>query len=262
MKNKFCNLALILTLLTAIIFGLTGCEGVVTGSGKLETRVMDYSGFTEIEISHSITAEITYSDRYSVSLTADDNLFEYITVTHSVGKLTIRMKDRYMYTRSTQRVVITLPDLRKITLSGATRAEVGGFNSNNTFKANVSGASSLTIDNIVAGDTDIIISGASKASGGLVMNNGRLEASGASSLDLDGSAGNIKLYISGASSGRLAEFACRNIEANISGASNAAVNLNGRLDADVSGASRLTYTGNPTLGRTNTSGASSISVGK
>jgi hypothetical protein len=36
------------------------------------------------------------------------------------------------------------------------------------------------------------------------------------------------------------------------------INARGRLDANVSGASTLAYVGNPTLGETSTSGASSI----
>ncbi len=43
-----------------------------------------------------------------------------------------------------------------------------------------------------------------------------------------------------------------------SGASTVTVNLSGTLDADASGASRVLYLGNPSLGRIDTSGASSI----
>ena len=44
----------------------------------------------------------------------------------------------------------------------------------------------------------------------------------------------------------------------LSGASDGTVNLTGTLDADVSGASKLRYYGNPTMGDIETSGASSI----
>jgi ribosomal protein L31 len=46
--------------------------------------------------------------------------------------------------------------------------------------------------------------------------------------------------------------------AEISGASNATVNASGTLSAEVSGASHLYYTGSPTLGDIETSGASSV----
>jgi len=48
-------------------------------------------------------------------------------------------------------------------------------------------------------------------------------------------------------------------EINLSGASDATINASGRLDGDLSGASKLSYVGNPTLGSINTSGGSTIS---
>ena len=46
---------------------------------------------------------------------------------------------------------------------------------------------------------------------------------------------------------------------NRSEASHAQINVNGRLDAVLSGASSLKYSGLPTLGNINTSGASTVS---
>jgi hypothetical protein len=50
----------------------------------------------------------------------------------------------------------------------------------------------------------------------------------------------------------------QNVDVEASGASRAEVNASGRLDAEASGASTVLYSGDPTLGRTNTSGASTI----
>jgi len=45
----------------------------------------------------------------------------------------------------------------------------------------------------------------------------------------------------------------------LSGASDATVNASGRLDGNLSGASRIIYMGNPTLGSVSASGGSTIS---
>jgi len=65
--------------------------------------------------------------------------------------------------------------------------------------------------------------------------------------------------VSGASHFNLDDFIANNADVNFSGASRGTVNLNGRLDANLSGASRLWYIGEPTMGDINTSGASAIS---
>ena len=53
-------------------------------------------------------------------------------------------------------------------------------------------------------------------------------------------------------------FSVNNTYIDFSGASRASLNINGRLDVSLSGASSVEYTGNPTLGEMDISGASSI----
>jgi len=66
------------------------------------------------------------------------------------------------------------------------------------------------------------------------------------------------LDVSGASSAELESFACANVQATVSGASSAVVNTSGSLDAEASGASHLSYVGNPTLRNVDTSGSSTV----
>ena len=54
-------------------------------------------------------------------------------------------------------------------------------------------------------------------------------------------------------------FMVNNADIRFSGASTGTVNLDGRLDADLDGASKLEYIGEPTMGTVNTSGASKLS---
>ncbi len=67
-------------------------------------------------------------------------------------------------------------------------------------------------------------------------------------MQLEGSAGDLVVDASGASLAKLADFTVDNASVNLSGASNGTVNLGGRLDADLSGASSLGYIGEPTMG--------------
>jgi DUF4097 and DUF4098 domain-containing protein YvlB len=98
-----------------------------------------------------------------------------------------------------------------------------------------------------AGDTDFEISGASRVSGSIEIADGRFNISGASSIDLEGYAGDISIETSGASHANLTNLPVSNAAVNISGASVVTVNASGTIDGNVSGASRLTYLGNPAL---------------
>jgi hypothetical protein len=89
--------------------------------------------------------------------------------------------------------------------------------------------------------------------------NAVLQANGASTITLSGQALDADIESSRNSKVDLTNFVVRDAYASVSGASNATVNATGTLSGDISGASHLYYTGTPTLGDINTSGASSVS---
>ena len=87
--------AVLLTVLltSGLSVGCTGDAGdIVEGSGNLDTQEMDFSGFTRVDVGHAFEVEIVQSASYSVSITADDNLFEYIEVSKKGEILKIGLK--------------------------------------------------------------------------------------------------------------------------------------------------------------------------
>lgn len=233
----------------------------VTGSGKLETREVALSDFDRLAIANAIEAEITKADGFSVKVTTDDNVSHLVDFSKSGSTLTIKLKSKLSLRHTTARVEIGMPALRGIKVSGATRAEVSGFQSAEPLDMSASGGSSLRVKDVKAGETHIFTAGASHVSGRLDIADGRLEASGASRIEIGGQGGNIRLELSGASSAKLSELALAGADIRLTGASKAAVNLNGKLDADLSGASQLLYSGEVSLGKLQVAGASSLKLG-
>ena len=82
--------------------------------------------------------------------------------------------------------------------------------------------------------------------------------SGASTVRLNGRGGNSNIVVSGASTADLEDFALEDAQVEVSGASTAIVNVSGRLDAEATGASKVEYQGEPTLGKIDESGASRV----
>jgi len=238
---------------------LVGCQGVVVkGSGNLATEEFNFSDFTRVEVGSAFEVEVVQSGSYSVSVTADDNLFDYIQVSKQGTTLKIRLKTA-QYIATTTMAEITMPQLRGLDLSGATRGTVSGFSSTESLDIEVSGASSLNLVEMSAGDVKFDISGASKVTGDIAAGDADFDVSGASTVQLEGSASDIVVEASGASHAKLAGFPVNNADVRLSGASTGTVNLDGKLDADLSGASKLEYIGEPTMGNINTSGASTLS---
>jgi len=218
---------------------LWGWPGVVIGSGNLETEQYAFTNFTKIEISSAFEFEIKQSGSYSINVTADDNVIDRVQISQDGQTLKIRVGGVPTSFRSvTLKALVTMPQLGGLTVSGATRGIVSGFNSTEAVSIAVSGASRVTGD-ITAGDIGF-------------------DVSGASTVQLEGSADDMVAVVSGACTFNLDDFTVNNADVNISGVSTGTINLDGRLDANVSGASTLLYIGDPVMGTINVSGASTL----
>lgn len=258
MKKAIFPIILVAVLTTAL---LSGCE--VTGPGGVVTEEKDFADFTYVDVEGTFEVEIIQSDSFSTSVSADESFFDYIAVSKEGNTLRIYLNPRHTFTdftlqARTLKAKITMPALYGLHLSGASKATVTGFKSSKDFNLNVSGASSVNIDDMEVGDAEFEISGASKVTGSMNASDVRFEVSGASEVELEGSANNIILTASGASKVKLADFPFSNANAKLSGASETTLDVKGRLDAVLSDASRLYFQGNPTMGNISVTGASTI----
>jgi hypothetical protein len=216
-------------------------EDRIIGSGKPATKEIQVSDFTTVAAGSSFQVEITKGDSFRTVLTADDNLIDHVKAVKEGSALSLTMDPeiKSWTTKERLKATITMPALEGITLSGATVGTINGFESGKDFKGRISGASSLS-GTLKAGKMD-------------------LHATGASSLTLQGSAKDATLSADGASRLRLGELTLDSAVVTLSGASSATVNTKTALDYRLSGASHLTYHGNPTIGKSQKTGASSVS---
>jgi len=256
MKKAIVAVLMAVLLTSGLLVGCVG--GLVRGSGDLDTREFNFSDFSRVEVGSAFEVKVVQSDSYSVSVTADDNLFDYIKISKQGTTLKIYLKTA-QYIDTTTKAEITMPQLRGLELSGATRGTVSGFSSTENVDIEASGASFLDMVDMSAGDIYFNISGASRVTGDITTGDANFEVSGASNVQLEGSASDTVIEASGASRVELADFTVNNADVRLSGASSGTVNLDGRLDADLSGASKLSYIGEPTMGNINTSGGSTLS---
>jgi hypothetical protein len=205
--------------ISLIGFGLLDNTSFRIGSGHLETHSYNFSDFKSIEISSGFNIQITQSNNYSINVTADDNLFDYILVDATGDTLSIKLRPGMGFQNTALKAEIEMPNLQ-------TFQAAGGVISN--------------IKNFVL-DKDLTI-----------------DVSGGSRITMTGQANNITVIEAGGSNSDLSDFKVHNVQVDFSGGSQGTVNLDGKLDATLSGGSRLNYKGNPTMGIIDTSGGSSI----
>ena len=224
---------------TLLIVSCTPAVKIV-GSGNLVTDTPAIDGFTQIDASHTFKVTITRGSEFKVGIRADDNVMPLLDIKKSGDTLNLGFKDgdSYSLKNVTLEANVTMPKLNAIDLSGISRATFGGFESTDDFKARLSGASKLS-GNLVCGDVNLQLSGASFA-------------------ELRGSGKDLRVEVSGASSAILGKLATANGHIEASGASQVTADVRGTLNAEASGASKITYSGNPKIGSIKTSGAAKI----
>ena len=248
--------------LVLMLAGLAaGCDAlrIVVGSGNIVNQHFALTDFTRVSIGWNFKLEVKQGATYSVDVSVDDNIQSYLEVAKDGDTLKIGLKNGYGYNSSHLSAVVTLPELAGLTLSGASNGTVSGFKAGDDFALNVSGASHATLTGLVVKDLTLEVSGASRAEGSIEAGgDAALQASGASTIELTGKCLDADVEISGASTGNLVNFSVKDAHVDISGASNATLSASGTISGDVSGASHLYYTGTPTLGDIQTSGASSV----
>ena len=116
----------------------------------------------------------------------------------------------------------------------------------------------MTLSDMKAADTMVEASGASEMTGDLAAADVRIDISGASEIRLRGSGHAADLEASGASELMLDGFEVATADVVLSGASKGTITVSRTLDADLSGASTLTYSGTAVIRGIKTSGASRL----
>jgi hypothetical protein len=210
---------IVVLLAVGVLPGIQSPFGTI-GSGHAVTTQVNVTDFTAVSASQGFNVVITQGNTFSIKVTTDDNLQQYIDVHKDGATLYVQLQPGLAFTTSQLKAEITMPDIQTIQLSGGSVANAAGFNLNHEFTVDLSGGSRATVTGQAA---DLAISG-----------------SGGSNINLQ-------------------DFQVQNAQVDLSGGSQARINLNGRLDASLSGGSQLHYRGNPSMGNIDTSGGSSIS---
>lgn len=181
----------------------------VKGSGKRQTEKRDLPAFTSILTEGAFDIQVVCQKEQSVQLEADDNILPLIKTEVSNGVLRLRPTKDYSIEDSIV-IKITVPNLERLTASGAGKLEVTGIK-NAQLALDISGAPTVT---------------ASGETGNLTI-----EASGAGKID----AHNLKA-------------AKANVEAN--GVAQIEVDARERLDVQINGPAKVIYSGDPELNET------------
>ncbi len=212
----------------------------ITASQNITKEVRKVSDFDKIEVQGVFQVDVSYSSKEEVEVEASDNLQRHIELNVKSGTLNIEISNNtQINSNGSIKVHIKTSKLNGFELSGASSVKL-----NNTLKDN---------------NLSIASSGAASFKGDVEVNEAEIELDGAATVYLSGNATNANLELSGASQINDYSFEVDNLEIELSGTSSAKINSSKRIEGDISGASSLTYRGNPSTKSVSVSGAAKLS---
>jgi hypothetical protein len=222
----FMRISNTLAIAMALPFFLSSCY--TEDPGPIQEYEKQYSivDFDRIEIGDAFKITVAQSNLFEVTATGDRRNIEDLIVEKEGSTLVIRFDENRSRRHNTE-IEIKMPALISATLSGASDSRIFGFEDSTAIDIRLSGASICQFDGS-ASFIDAVVSGASY-------------------LYMYGEGDNLRADLSGASVLKAFHYPVATADINASGASDAHVAVQEELNAVVSGASVISYRGNPTV---------------
>ena len=179
--------SLIFTFAALFCILLVAC-GVVTsqgsinvrGSGNIITRDYPLSGFTGISACCGFKVTVAGGDAFHVSVTADDNIVEVLSVRQEGGTLYLELDRSKTISIQSNRLeaAVTMPSLQRVDLSGGSRLDLAQpAPQADSFTMTGSGGSTTDLSAMAAQKASVTLSGGSHAT---------LKVTGSLDYDLSG----------------------------------------------------------------------------
>ena len=214
MKRKLWVVFLVLMALD-----LSGCKfgRGIAGSGNRKTEKREVKTFNAIDSSGAYNINVTCQKAASFEIEADDNILPLIKTEVRDGTLFVS-NDQEFHSSKIPSLRITVPDLAKLTNSGAGTVSIVDANSKQ-------------LD---------------------------LNLTGAASIDAGGNAKSVTISSTGAGKIDAGKLHAEKARVSVSGAASVDVYATEQLDVDISGVSQVSYGGNPKVVNKNISGVGSV----
>jgi hypothetical protein len=215
-------------------------QNVVYDANAEERKV---GKFNSIEVSGTVSLYISQGTEVGVAVSAQELKYNSKIITevkNGVLKISVEggMWNGFSWTNRKLKAYVSVTDLNRLQISGASYATITGV--------------------LKGQDFQLKVSGASEVKGALKVINFNLGISGASVVRLTGTVENANIDASGAARINAFDLNVENGKFDISGASHLTISVNKELNANASGGSSLQYRGTAVSRNVNANGGATI----
>jgi hypothetical protein len=224
----------------------------IEGNGIAATKVRRAAGFNKIENTTSINVVYKKADTTGISITADENLIDYITTETDENTLQIKTHHNGTCLVFNTRPVITItsPNLESIFVLGSGTFLADEL-SGNLVSIKMSGSGNISAATVTGTDLNVTLSG----SGNININNdislsSDVFLSGSGNISISGQSESAHLKISGSGKINGENWKLESADILISGSGDTYSNIEHSLTALISGSGNIYLKGDPIINKT------------
>jgi hypothetical protein len=222
-----------------LLTGVSSCKKI-KGKGDVITENRNVSSYQAISLSFDANLNFRPDSVYSLSISAQENLLEYIETNIESGTLVIKIRDHYFFgSHDPITVNISAPEVNSLGISGSGNINTNGPWMPGNATLNISGSGNIVVDTLSVSNLKSVISG----SGYIRVNKGTASSS--------------SLNISGSGTIHTEDVKTGTVNASISGSGDIYCWAVQKLNATISGSGSIYYRGNPQI-ETNISGSGNV----
>jgi hypothetical protein len=202
----------------------------VVGSGSTRTESRAVASFNRIALSSIGNLEVRQGPKESLSITAEDNVLPALLSDVEGGELKLSTRaDANLQVTKEVRYLVTVKDLRALTLAGAGRATLIDLRSD-ALALTLSGSGGMTLTHLEARSLTLALSGQG-------------------SVTASGRAARQEISVSGMGTYNARELTSDEAILVLSGTGSIQVSVQRTLDATISGVGDIVYHGSPKVNR-------------
>ena len=177
-----------------------GGKNAVKGEGAVVTKSFDLKDFDQIVINGHADVDFTQSSGYEVTVRTQENVLEWLDYKVEGTTLIIETKDHRDIRATEYNLVIQAPELKKLTVNGASDFNVDALRMDGDLYVEVNGAGDLDFNRITCNSFSLEVNGAADANLTAIdiLKKLKVEVNGAGDVNITGNAMDVALEVHGA----------------------------------------------------------------
>ena len=177
-----------------------GGKNAINGEGDVISKSFDFKDFDRIVINGHADVDFTQSSTWEVTVRTQENVLEWLDYKVEGTTLVIETKDHREIRSKTYDIVIQAPELKKLTVNGASDFNVKGLRMDDDLDVEVNGAGDLDFDQITCNSLSVEVNGAADANLTSIdiLKKLKVQVNGAGDVKITGNAVDVSLEVNGA----------------------------------------------------------------